>query len=89
MVAVDNCKYFVRADIGIVFQNPVLLPWRTVLQNTMLPVAVQRLDRAKYLPRARALYVRACGQNYAQACSELGIMFLNGEGGPGPDSKPF
>ncbi len=44
-----------RRDIGIVFQNPVLLPWRTVLQNTLLPVAVQRLDQAKYLPRARAL----------------------------------
>src|SRR5262245_2439816 len=25
-----------RRDIGIVFQNSVLLPWRTVLQNTLL-----------------------------------------------------
>jgi NitT/TauT family transport system ATP-binding protein len=49
-----------RRDIGIVFQNPVLLPWRTVLQNTMLPVAVQRLDTAKYLPRAREL-IRMAG----------------------------
>ncbi len=44
-----------RRDIGIVFQNPVLLPWRTVLQNTMLPVAVQKLNQATYLTRAREL----------------------------------
>ena len=31
-------------DIGIVFQDPVLLPWRTVLQNVLLPVQVLRLD---------------------------------------------
>ena len=40
-------------DIGIVFQDPVLLPWRTVLDNVMLPVQVLRLERERY--RARAL----------------------------------
>lgn len=44
-----------RRDIGVVFQNPVLLPWRTVLQNTMLPVEVQKLDRDECLHRAKAL----------------------------------
>ena len=31
-----------RSDIGIVFQDPVLLPWRTVRQNVLLPVAVRK-----------------------------------------------
>ena len=42
-------------DIGIVFQDPVLLPWRTVLDNVMLPVQVLRLDRAASRTRALAL----------------------------------
>jgi NitT/TauT family transport system ATP-binding protein len=37
-----------RRDIGVVFQSPVLFPWRTVLDNVLLPVDVQRLDRARY-----------------------------------------
>lgn len=44
-----------RADIGIVFQSATLLPWRTVLKNTLLPVEVQGLDRARYTARAREL----------------------------------
>jgi NitT/TauT family transport system ATP-binding protein len=41
--------------IGLVFQSPVLLPWRTVLQNTILPADVLDLDRAAAERRARAL----------------------------------
>jgi NitT/TauT family transport system ATP-binding protein len=44
-----------RKDIGIVFQNPVLLPWRTVLDNVMLPAEVQFLPRAAMLARSREL----------------------------------
>lgn len=39
-------------DIGVVFQAPVLLPWRTVLENVLLPVELQRRDRAHYEKRA-------------------------------------
>src|SRR3989441_4911549 len=42
-------------DIGIVFQDPVLLPWRTVVDNVMLPVEVLRLDRGAHRERARSL----------------------------------
>ena len=34
-----------RRDIGVVFQSPVLLPWRSVLDNVLLPIDVQRLGR--------------------------------------------
>jgi len=41
--------------IGLVFQSPVLLPWRTVLHNTLLPSEVLGLDRAAAEKRARKL----------------------------------
>jgi NitT/TauT family transport system ATP-binding protein len=42
-------------DVGVAFQDANLLPWRTVLQNVMLPVQVLRLDHAAHLARAREL----------------------------------
>jgi NitT/TauT family transport system ATP-binding protein len=44
------------ARIGFVFQRPVLLPWRRVIDNVMLPVEVMGLaPRDTYLARAREL----------------------------------
>ena len=40
-------------EVGVVFQAPVLLPWRNVLENVMLPVEIQGRDRAHYEGRAR------------------------------------
>jgi NitT/TauT family transport system ATP-binding protein len=34
-----------RKDIGVVFQAPVLFPWRSVLDNVLLPIDVQGLGR--------------------------------------------
>lgn len=34
-----------RADTGLVFQRPTLLPWRTVEENVLLPADVLQLDR--------------------------------------------
>jgi NitT/TauT family transport system ATP-binding protein len=44
-----------RRDIGVVFQESTLLPWRTVLDNVMLPVEIAGADRASGRERARKL----------------------------------
>jgi len=44
-----------RRDIGVVFQAPVLFPWRTVLDNVLLPIDVQGLGRERFLPVAMDL----------------------------------
>jgi len=44
-----------HGNVGIVFQNSLLLPWRNILNNVMLPIDMKRLSREEYLPRAKAL----------------------------------
>ena len=44
-----------RRDIGMVFQAPVLLPWRTNLKNVLVPAEVIGLDRSRSEIRAREL----------------------------------
>jgi NitT/TauT family transport system ATP-binding protein len=44
-----------RRDVGVVFQEPVLLPWLKVVDNVMLPAVVHKLDRDKYRARAMEL----------------------------------
>jgi len=42
-------------QIGMIFQNPVLLPWKTVFENVMLPIHVLHLSPEDYVDRARDL----------------------------------
>ena len=42
-------------NVGMVFQSPVLLKWRSVLGNILLPVEFARLDLASHVEKARAL----------------------------------
>ncbi len=42
-------------DVGMVFQSPTLLQWRSVLENVMLPIDVLSLDRRTGRERASAL----------------------------------
>jgi NitT/TauT family transport system ATP-binding protein len=44
-----------QTDLGIVFQNPVLLAWRRALDNVLLQIEMRDLPTARYRERARAL----------------------------------
>jgi NitT/TauT family transport system ATP-binding protein len=44
-----------RRDVAMVFQRPALLPWRSVLDNVLLPVEIFRWRRAEHVRRAEEL----------------------------------
>jgi NitT/TauT family transport system ATP-binding protein len=44
-----------RQTVGIVFQNPVLLPWLTILENVLVPARVLKLDLSPARSRAHEL----------------------------------
>jgi NitT/TauT family transport system ATP-binding protein len=56
-----------RPDVGVVFQNPVLLPWRTVIDNVLFPIELLRLSRAKYRERAFELLKMTKLEEFANA----------------------
>ena len=44
-----------RPDVGIIFQSPVLLPWKTILENVLLPIKVRKHSVADFTERAMDL----------------------------------
>lgn len=42
-------------QLGVVFQEPLLLPWRNILQNIMVPVEIQGRDGPKFSAAAQQL----------------------------------
>jgi NitT/TauT family transport system ATP-binding protein len=44
-----------QTDLGIIFQDAVLLDWRDVLSNVLLQIEIRGLDRSKYTPIAMEL----------------------------------
>lgn len=40
-------------EIGVVFQKPNLMPWRTVLDNILLPLQVQAISHSEALQRSK------------------------------------
>ena len=55
-----------RREIGVVFQAPVLLPWRTVLDNVLLPIEMLQLSRRAYIERARELLAMVKIDDFAE-----------------------
>ncbi len=53
------------AAVGMVFQAPVLLKWRRLLDNVLLPADLAGLHRRDYLDRARALLARTGLEEFA------------------------
>jgi ABC-type nitrate/sulfonate/bicarbonate transport system ATPase subunit len=60
---------------GIVFQNPVLLAWRTALGNIMLQAEARKLDRAAAERRACRLQARPRG--YLSQVLRLAVQRTN------------
>jgi len=42
-------------DIGMLFQKVVLLEWRSILDNVLLPIEIKKEDKSKYLGKAEKL----------------------------------
>jgi NitT/TauT family transport system ATP-binding protein len=54
-------------SIGMVFQSPVLLPWRNVLSNVLVATEILRLDRTEYMSKARQLLELVGLQDFERA----------------------
>jgi NitT/TauT family transport system ATP-binding protein len=54
-----------RPEIGVVFQQPVLLPWCTILDNVLFPIELLKLPRSKYVQRAMDLLAMAKIDDFA------------------------
>jgi NitT/TauT family transport system ATP-binding protein len=44
-----------RTEIGIMFQDPTLLPWKSAIDNVLFPIDMMRRPRKKYIDRAHEL----------------------------------
>ena len=53
-------------EAAVVFQSPVLLPWRTVLDNVMLPIEFRKLPKAMYRQSAVNLLAMVGLSEFAQ-----------------------
>jgi NitT/TauT family transport system ATP-binding protein len=54
------------SEAAVVFQSPVLLPWRTVFENVLLPIEFRKLARAKYKQSALDLLEMVGLRDFAQ-----------------------
>jgi NitT/TauT family transport system ATP-binding protein len=51
-IEVDKEQFDPAREVGFVFQASLLLPWRKVLDNILLPIEILKMDKAQYRSRA-------------------------------------
>ena len=56
-----------RRDIGMMFQQAVMFPWRTTMQNVLLPIEVFGLSRREYRAKAEELLALVGIQEFADS----------------------
>lgn len=59
------------ADIGFAFQQPTLLPWRSVLENVILPMEVRGATRSEAEARAREMIATVGLAGFEEARPEM------------------
>lgn len=55
VIQVDGVSPSPRQGVGLMFQKPLLFPWRNVLENVLLPADVLQLDKGAARERAMEL----------------------------------
>lgn len=55
-----------RPDVGVVFQRDLLLDWRNILQNVLLPFEMSGKDSKPHVERARALLAQVGLQGFEE-----------------------
>lgn len=54
-IEVDKEAFDITREVGFVFQKPLLLHWRKILDNVLLPIEILKKDRRAMEDRARKL----------------------------------
>lgn len=54
-IDVDKADFDISREVGFVFQKPLLLHWRKILDNVLLPIEILKKDRKVMEARARQL----------------------------------
>ncbi len=54
-IVVDSKEFDITREVGFVFQKPLLLHWRKILDNVLLPIEILKMDRKAMVSRAREL----------------------------------
>lgn len=54
-IVIDKNSFDPSREVGFVFQKALLLDWRKVLDNVLLPIEILKLDKKDYIDRAHQL----------------------------------